>query len=90
MLTFDRHVASLGAMLVILSLAFNAFTQQVLTAETRSVGSQISEADLATGFVVPRSTSYTNVVEPEALDAGQFYCKPKGRLFVRLLTLYRP
>ena len=68
-LTVRRYLASLGALITILSLAFDAFAQQVLTADTRMVWA--SGSNSSAGSTVSRTTSYTGVQEP-GFNAGIF------------------
>lgn len=62
--TISRYLASVGALLTILSLAFDAFTQQVLAIETRPVSDPRSETNVSAESIIPRAISYTNVVQP--------------------------
>ena len=48
--------------MTILSLAFDAFAQQVLTGEARPVQVLQTAANLSAEYVIPRSTSYVNML----------------------------
>ena len=90
-LTLSRYLVSLGALLVILSLAFDAFAQQVLSSEIRIIatpwydGGNGSQPD--PGSIIPRAVSYRNVIDPNVQGSGhdftstfmpKFLCKPNA------------
>ena len=50
-----RTLAALGALLTILSLAFEAFAQQVLTIDTLKVGNKTTNAPIAFDAPLPRA-----------------------------------
>ncbi|MCJ1479503.1 hypothetical protein MMC13_008189 [Lambiella insularis] len=51
--TRGRYIASFGALITVLSLAFDAFVQQVLTTETQSQGIFLSGPNFTTGNILP-------------------------------------
>jgi hypothetical protein len=55
-----RTLSSLGALVVVFSLAFDTFAQQVLTTEAHSVKSTISNLPTSSAVTLPRNTEYKN------------------------------
>lgn len=53
-----RYIPALGAWIVILSLAFDTFVQQVLTLETKIQQVKLSGSSLTTGNILPRRQIY--------------------------------
>ena len=56
-------------MITILSLAFDAFAQQVLTEHTVIVRNETSRAGFASDALLPRAFNYTRVMIPSDNDS---------------------
>ncbi|MCJ1405627.1 hypothetical protein MMC11_008855 [Xylographa trunciseda] len=56
--TRGRYIASLGALITILSLAFDAFVQQVLTTQTQSQSMVLPESNLSAENILPHVQRY--------------------------------
>ena len=94
LLTFQPSaLASIGALITILSLAFDTFAQQVLSLRTRSI---IVNTSLD-GNSLPRASQYTNEFDGEnallfshQFDNGRRFCKHfhcRSTRFARCLVL---
>ena len=64
-----RYLAPWGALLLVLSLGFDAFVQQLLATERREV-QNVGPGPNLSGSTIPRMTSYINVIDPSVGGSG--------------------
>lgn len=55
-----RYIASIGALIMVLSIAFDTFAQQVLAVKTQHQDVKLSGANLTTENILPCRLSYSN------------------------------